>query len=447
MAITFQNVYLKWIMAVSCVIVIYSLSYFYYSMSTSDSLFFRGLTENFIRTSNLNASQGIHNYYQWPSFFLLGSITTMVSGLKLSIYEFLLFTVIGFLLSTALYVYATKAFSRSGFLMVSAFFVVMFLYFNYQAVPFSIAFALLLILYASTVITHAFVPLFFVIYLLIRSIIDKSKKYFEFFMLTLVIYMIVQTTFAIFSFGGSLIMAFSSPSDLPTVVGNSIAPTSAAIDALPHLFSRTITIAFGILCIAGFGFLIFRRKLRKIDKAIFLTGAVYLGLGVALSVLGSRAIALAFIPIALGLEYLFATKFRKYLKYIVIVLLVFVVFIPMHQSISSFPITFQTKEDLITANFMIEKYDWTSRSIIITDEVGIWYILPQIQGNTQVDTDLGPTIKLSNITNYDCIMYSVGLANTLKNNNIPLQETSNHITSQFDLVYNSGLSYIAKKNS
>ena len=57
MAISFKNKYWKWIMTVGFVIVLYSLSYFYYTMPTSDSAYFRGLTENFIRTNNLNTSQ------------------------------------------------------------------------------------------------------------------------------------------------------------------------------------------------------------------------------------------------------------------------------------------------------------------------------------------------------------------------------------------------------
>ena len=466
MAISFKNKYWKWIMTVGFVIVLYSLFYFYYTMPTSDSAYFRGLTENFIRTNNLNASQYIHNYYQWPSFFLLASITTLVSGLKLTIYEFLVFTVIGFLLATALYVYASKAYNRSGFLAVATFFVVMFLFLNYQAVPFSLALTLLfilfmletqersagttltmLILYTSTVITHAFVPFFFVIYLLIRSIISRSRQYFEFFILTLVIYMIVQITFAVFSFRGNIIMAFAAPSEYSSVVGATLVSSSVEIDAIPHLFSRGVTIAFAILCIAGFVILIFRRKLRKIDKAIFLTGAVYLGLGVALSVLGSRAIAIVFVPIALGVPYLFQSKFRKYLKYLVLVLLIFVVFVPIHSSIiNSYPITFQTKEDLVTANFMIEKYDWSSKNIVIADNAATWYISPQIQGNTLIETDLAPRFGLSNIIMFDSILYSVDLAERLSVSNISVESTSQSIMDRFDVVYNSGFSYIAMKN-
>jgi hypothetical protein len=435
-------------------------------MPTVDSTFFRGLAENFIRTNSLNASQTIHGYYQWPSFFLLASITTLVSGIDLTIYEFLLFTIIGFLLATALYVYASKKYNRSGFLAVAAFFVVMSLYLDYQAVPFSLALGLLfvlfmletqersaattltmLILYTGTVITHAFVPLFFVIYLLIRSIISRSRQYFEFFILTLVIYIIVQITVAAFSFRGIIISVFVTSSEYSSVIGATVASTSVAIAAIPHLFSRTVTIAFAILCIAGFVFLIFKRKLRKIDQAIFLTGAVYTGLGVALNVLGLRAIVLVFVPISLGISYLFQSKFKQYLKYLVAVLLIFIVFVPIYSSLYSYPITFQTKENLATANFMIEKYDWNSKSIVIADNGAKWYISPQIQGNTQVDTDEAPTIRLSNITNYNCIIYSVGLAHTLQVSDISIEETSQQIMDKFDLVYNSGFSFIATKSS
>jgi hypothetical protein len=466
-AINFKNKYWKWLMTVGFVIVLYSLSYFYHAIPTVDSAYFRGLLENFIRTNNLNASQTIHNYYQWPSFFLLASITTMVSGIKLTIYEFLLFTIIGFLLATALYVYASKAYNSSGFFAVAVFFVVMFLFFNYQAAPFSLAFALLfilfmletqersagitltmLILYTTTVITHAYVPLFFVIYLLIRSIISRSRQYFEFLILTLVIYMIVQITIAVFSFRYNVIGVFTAPlpSEYSSVTGATLSSNSAAIDAIPHLFSRYVTIAFAILCIAGFVFLIFRRKLRKIDTAIFLTGAVYSGLGFALYLLGSRAIPLVFVPVSLGVAYLLESKFRQYLKYLVLVLLIFVVFVPIHSSLNSYPITFQTKEDLVTANFMIEKYDWNSKSIVIADLDLRWYTISQIQGNTEIDTDFEPRFRLSNITMFDSIVYSVGLAERLNMSNISVEATSQQIMDRFDVVYNSGFSYIATKS-
>ena len=464
-AISFENKYLKWIMTLGFVIVLYSLWYFYSTLPTSDSLFFRGMTENFIRTNNLDASQWSHFYYQWPSFFILANITASVSGLELTIYEFLLFTIIGFLLSTALYVYASKVYNRAGFLAVGAFFVVMFSFLNYQAAPFTLALGLLfllfsletqekstgitlsmLVLYISITITHAFVPLFFVLYLLMRSIVSRSKQYFGLSILALIIYFSVQITLGRFSFAANIIRVISVPSEYSAIFSNIFAPVSVRVDVIAQLFSRTTTIAFAILCFAGFFFLVIKRKLRDVDKAIFLTGAIYSGLGIATYALGSRAVPLLFIPISLGIAYLYESKFRPYLKYSVLVLLILVVFVPIHQSFSNYPITFQTKEDLSTANFLIEKYHPNLNSVVISDSGTKWYVDPMIQGNFEIDTDIEPRFGLSNIATYDCIIYSVGLAKSLQMSNISVEEISQQIQDRFNVVYDSGFSYIAEKS-
>ncbi|HZK60455.1 MAG TPA: hypothetical protein VFC41_00175, partial [Anaerovoracaceae bacterium] len=144
--------------------------------------------------------------------------------------------------------------------------------------------------------------------------------------------------------------------------------------------------------------------------------------------------------------YLFQTKFRKYLKYLVVVLLIFVVFVPIHQLLNSNLTTFQTKEDLVTANFMVEKYDWNSKSIVIAYTPASFYINPQIQGNTEIDNDLAPRFGLSNITMYDFVLYSVDLAGRLNMSNISVEATSQRILDRFDVVYNSGDFYMATKS-
>ena len=463
-ALSFKNKYWTWMMAAGIVIVLYSLSYFYYTLSTADASFFRGLIQNFIRTNDLNASQPIRSYYQWPSFFLLASITTSISGLSLSSYEFLLFTIIGFLLSSALLVYASKVFRYGAFAAVACFFVVMFSFFNFQAVPFTLAFSLLfillmlqnressagttliiIILYTSTVITHAFVALFFLIYLLIQGIVNKSSKKFEFFILSLVIYITAQITLAFFSFRSMITSVFTGPSEYSSVAGATLATTSMDADVIPHFFSRWITIAFAILCVVGFFLIILKRKLRKLDLAIFITGLVYSGLGVVLSLLGTRAIPLLFVPIVLGAAYLLENRFRKYFIFVIVVLLIFIVFVPMHYSFSSYPITYQTREDVVTSNFMLDKYDWNSKSTVISDSYRGWYMLPQIHGNAELYTTDQLLFPLLRITLYDSIMYSVGLEERLNASNLFVNATSQQIVDKFDIVYNSGFSYIAIK--
>ena len=95
---------------------------------------------------------------------------------------------------------------------------------------------------------------------------------------------------------------------------------------------------------------------------------------------------------------------------------------------------------------MIEKYDWNSKSIIVADVGTTYYISPQIHGNTEIDTNLAPRFGLANITMYDSIVYSVGLAERLNISNISIETTSQRILDRFDVVYDSGFSYIATKS-
>jgi len=465
MALSFRNNYWKWIMAVGCVITLYSLFYFYHTLPTSDADYFRGLTENFIKTQNLNPSQPNHSYYQWPSFFILANIATLVSGLELATYEFLLFAIIGFLLATALYVYASKAHAHGGFLAVLAFFIVMFYFLNYQAVPFSLTLGLLfllfmletqkksgnvmltmLVLYVSISIMHAFVPLFFVLYLLMRSIVSRSKQYLNLFILTSIVYFLVQFTLAQFSFPSIITSMMTFPSEYSSIVSSTLAPVSVITDAVAQAFSRMVTIGFAMTCFAGFVILVIRRKMREMDKAIFLTGAVYSGFGVVIYTLGSRALPIVFIPISLGVLYLYESKLRPYLKCFILILLVIFVFIPIHNSFGNSPITFQTKEAQATANFMIEKYPWNLASTIISDVGAESYIAPQIQGHTEIDSPFSARFLTSNITAYDCIIYSVGLEKTLQWSNVSVEETSQQILDGYSVIYNSGLSYLAEKS-
>jgi hypothetical protein len=467
MALSSENNYWKWIMAVCCVITLYSLFYFYRTLPTSDANSFTGLTENLIKTKNLDPSQPNHNYYQWPSFFILANIATLVSGLELATYEFLLFTLIGFLLATALYVYASKAHTHGGFLAVLAFFIVMLYFMNYQAVPFSLALGLLfllftletqkksssvmvamLVLYLSISITHAFVPLFFALYLLMRSIVSRSKQYLNLFILTLIIYFLVQFTLAQFSFPKTIISIMTVPSaEYSSLVSGTLAPISVAIDVVAQAFSRTVTIAFAMICFAGFIFIVIKRKMKEIDKAIFLTGVLYSGIGVVLSTLGSRALAIVFIPISIGILYVYQSKFRPCLKCFILILLVLVVFIPIHTSFGWSYILFQTKEAQTRANFMIEKYDWNRYSVILSHVSDQSYIVPQVEGNFIFYSDFSPHFQSQSIETYDTIIYSVGLAKSFETNKFSEENISKQILDRFNVIYDSGISYIAEKPS
>jgi hypothetical protein len=462
-AVTFENKYLKWLMAVACFTVFYSLSYFYNTLPTSDANFFRGYNENFIISNTLNPQ--FRTYYQWPAFFILANVTSSISGLELINYEFLLFTILGILLSTVVYVYASKIDDRIGILTVVAFFVLSNSFLNYQVAPFTVAFCLLfilfaletqqrntgtilamLILYIALTMTHIFVPLFFVLYLLIKLIITRSRNDFSLLILTLVIYLLVQIAFAEFSFAGYLVQVFTTGSEFSAVVARTFTPLTGQIDIIAQMFSRIVTVAFGLLCFAGFVFSVIKRKLRDEDKTLFFTGVVYAGIGVIFLTLGTRAVPMILVPVSTGLIYIYRSRFKSYLKYLILILLIFVLFIPLHGNYLGYPKTFQTKEDIATANFMIEKYDWNSNNIVISDLGMKWYLAPVVNGFSKIDSNYENRFELANITNYDCVIYSLDLERGLQTSNISVSATSQQILNEYDVVFNSGFSYVAMKN-
>jgi hypothetical protein len=452
----------KCVISVAIIITLYSLSYFYYTLPTSDSQYFRGMTEYFIKTKNLDPSQPSHLYFQWPSFFLLSDMAVSVSGMELAKFEFLLYTIIGFLLATTLYVYAHKAFKKGGFLAVAAFFITMFYFLNYQSVPFSLAFGLLfvlfmletrqksfnvimtmLVLYTGISFIHAFVPLFFVLYLLVRCILNKSKQYGRLFLLTLLIYLVVQVTQAPFSFVNNIRSVFTLPTEYSSIVEATLAPVSVPIDVVAQMFSRAVTITTVAMCLVGFIILLIKRKMRDLDKAIFLTGVVYLVVGSVFFTLGSRTIAIVFIPISLGASYLLGSRFRTYINFLFLVLLILFVFIPFHASFYDSQIMFQTKEVYHTENFMIDHYNWTSQTFILAHVRVITYLQTKQPSLAIFEDDVYSPL-FPRLKEYDCMVYTVGLGKNLLNYNY----TTERILREeiLNVVYNNGFSYIAIKS-
>lgn len=462
-AITSKNSYLKWLSVIGLIISIYSLSYFYYMLPGSDSQYFRGLTEYFIKTKDLNPLTPYHDYFQWPSFFLLADMATSVSGLKLANFEFLLYTIIGFLMATALYVYASKAHKKEGFLAVAVFFMAMFYFLDYQSVPFSLAFGLLLllfmletqqksfsvilimlVLFTGISFIHAFVPVFFVLYLLIRCILNKSKQYGRLFLLTSIIYLAVQITQAPFSFAENIRNALTSSSEYSGIVSMIQAPVSVPIDGVAQMFSRAVTITTIAICFVGFILLLINRKMRDLDKAIFLTGVVYFAVGFLFLALGSRAIQLIFIPISLGASYLLTSRLRLAVISLFLVLLLLFAFIPLHNTFGTSQIMFQTKVDYQTESFFIDYYNWTHSSLVLAHYRVITYLQAKqpsfINFENDVNSPLFPRIK-----EYDCIVYTVGLGISLLRYNYTTERILHE--TKLDVVYNSGFSYIAMKSS
>lgn len=462
---------LRWIASLGTVFLIYSSSYFYFMIPGSDSHFFRGLTEYFISTGDLNPTRAgtFHGYYQWPIFFILNKVVVSITGLDLRLFEFILYGAIGFLLATCLYLFASKA-RANGYAAVVAFFIVISYFFNYQWAPFSIAASFLLLLFVldrytsgkrggtlailiiflSMTLTHAFIPVFFVIYCIVMYMINRNRKYLKLFLLSLIIYLTVSIYYEAAFFTGLVeqltsLYTLEYTGRIAAVLTSSIAPRPF-IDVIAQLFSRVTVVATAVVTGLGFMVLVVKRKLKHNDYAILLTGVLYVGVGVLLPVLGERAFFMVAVPASLGASYLVESKLKKYFRPLFLILVVLFTFVLIHETFYDRYTQFQTREAYLTANFMVERYNWTSAGTILSNIGEYAYLLGRIERNTILENDASPSFQELNVDKYNCIIYSVGLEKSLLRYNFSIQETSREIENRFDILYSSGLFYIASRS-
>jgi len=456
MAATTKNVYLKWVLSTGIVLAFYSLSYFFGLLPGVDTQYFRGLSEYFFKTNSLDASQLNHDYYQWPAFFILAKVVTSISGLSLEDFQFLLFTVIGFLLSTGIYVYASRKYKYGGFLAVVTFFLSIYYFFNYQGVPFSLALGLLfvmlmldtrqksasstitlLLLYTGLLFMHLFVPVFFIIYLLLRGFLDKSRYYWSLFLITLNSYVLYSITMAKFTIAQIFALLIAMPTTYGDMIKITIQPVLAPFDVTAQLFSRTVTIGFILLGVVCFTFMFIKRKLSTQDKALLITGIFYSGLGVVLNTLGWRAISIVFIPVCLSAAYMFESKFRRYSVFAILVLVILSVFIPIHQSFSGND-QFQTREDYVAENFLLTHCNLEQHNFVFTDYWASWYVESELSTYKYIYTDPGTANQA------DVLLITPPLIGQDLGNNNTLESVVQKET--LNVVYNDGSSYVLIKS-
>lgn len=456
LAVNVKTNSLKWILTVGIVFVFFSLSYFFVLLPGSDSPYFRGFMDYFLKTDNLDTLQLNHSYFQWPAFFILTKTGVSISGLSLSSIEFTQFAIIGMLFATTLYVYSSAFWKNGSPLSILVFFIIGSSFLNYQDVPFSLAFALLFILllvlenkprsasvliasiiiFTSISLMHLFVPLFYILYLCIMTILKRNKQYGILLLSTIAIYSAVQLSLAARSLEFYINGIFTMPSDFSSIVNQSIAPISNPLDNIVQVFTRTVTVSLIITSLLALIILFSKRKLRSLDKAIFITGLVYSAVGVAVFTLGMRAVPLLFVPACLGAYYFFGRKNGVGLKFLFIILLICSISIPVHTTLSNPPMMFQTNESYSAANFMIEWYNWSKYSTVLLDTGTLWYIYPQVASNTSLVNTYSPSYQ-SNLNGYDCIVYSLNLQNELQGANITVIQASVAFDS-FSTIYNSG---------
>lgn len=267
-----------------------------------------------------------------------------------------------------------------------------------------------------------------------RSILNRSRQYLNLLLSTSIVYLVVQITLAPFSFAQNIGMVMNSGSEFSQVAEYALTPVSMPIDVIAQTLSRAVTIAFVIICGAGFIILLIKRRSRSLDKAIFLTGTIYSVAGIVLYVLGSRAIALAFLPISLGAVYWFGTRLKPYLACAILVLLILFPAILFH---STFTSVFQTKEAYSAENFFLDSHNWTNPGLILTDYRAMYYLTSKQPSDVySADPEA--------IKEVDTIFYTIGLGTALLEHNYSMEKTV--YAERLNVIYNNGFSNVATRS-
>ena len=169
-------------------------------------------------------------------------------------------------------------------------------------------------------------------------------------------------------------------------------------------------------------------------------GIFYLGLGVAFYALGSRGIAIAFIPISLGAAYLYESKFKKFSKGIFLILLILFMFTPMRLTFFKTGLFFQTNQSYEAANFLVDNYNWNEHSLIVADYRTTDYLASRVTGNADFNTVPDP----SQFKYADTIFYDVGLGINMNYYfNLTIEDTLNEDT--LNVLYDNGYSIVITK--
>ena len=464
-AMLFERNSLKWIATLGIVVFMYSLAYFYWFTPGSDSHYFRGITEYFVETGDLNPSEPYHSYYQWPLFFVLNKMAYTL-GLDLRYFGFILFGLFGFLYATSLYSMFHKFSKESACLAVISYFLLMYHYFNYQFAPFSLGIGLLfilfildtrenktratvlttLIIFTGMALTHSFLPVFFILYTVIKYIASRDRKYVRLFLNTLIIYFIVLMFQAAIFFPMAVEQLFGLHSTVYARFSEKLFIEAVTpLEELATTIGRAIFIATALVAGSGFIILLLKRKVGHTNFALFLSGMIYAIASAILPILGVRAFAIIVIPLSLGVTYFQKTRFKLLFQCLFLIMIILFAFVPLRSSFSSTrsQIMFQTKENYQCANFWIRFYDPNERRLMGTDFQTAWYLVAKIRSPNVTFGDFS-TFLTRDINDYDCILFTIALEKGFLRHNYTTESIFQEM-NELNIVYSSGSSYILVK--
>jgi hypothetical protein len=322
------------------VLLMYSVHFFFTFTAGPDANTFRGLTENYISTGTLLPQE--HDYYQWPSLFVLGAVVAELMRVSANTASGILFAAWSLVLAGGLFLYTTRRNNIEDFLSIAVYIIALYPFLNWQysAQTFALALftictilitrndrgsrVLTILIFITLVSSHAFFAIFLLVAMFILAL--SSRGYIR---MTIILsayyvsYVIFQSALffrgAVGAIGGALLEEYSS------VLATTLAPPASSLDTFTQLISRTVTISVWILLGTITLHLLLHRKLRKLDISLGGSGLVGTIIGTALPVLGSRALQVAAFPAAYVIRaFTPSSRLQKaLLTYFVLILVLF----------------------------------------------------------------------------------------------------------------------------
>jgi hypothetical protein len=337
-----------------------SLSFFYYFVPGPDQ-FFQPLAAYYVSDGHTVAI--FQPLYAWPAFFILAREVELVTGLSSRIYAHLFVLLMGILIVMTVILVAERESVSSG-AAVFGFGVLSFYFLNYQFAPQVLAFPLLLVLIAidfrlrpsrglsvlkllifvSVCFTHAFIPMFYLLFRVALRIWRRTEsKLMTLALAVIYLTVLIYFTVSLKTMTETLVTSAIKLLGVREYSGVYYGTVAPREDTLIQFFSRATIVLMSSLSVLGLIQMIRKKQLSSEDYALAAAGGVYLISGVGFSILGARALQLLSITGSIPIGFFGAMR-RRIPVILLIVLAVVGVSLPMHASYANY-----TYQDPFTA--------------------------------------------------------------------------------------------------
>jgi hypothetical protein len=341
-----------------------SLDIFYYYPPGSDQQF-QQLEQYYVSQGHIVSV--FQHAYRWPAFFILSNQFEIVTGLpaRTSAHAFVLF--VGLFISICVFLMVEavpSAGTYGGGAALLGFSVLSYYFIDYQFAPQTFALSMIfllvaidvrlkssrrkslmqLVLFFSVCVTHAFLPVFYVLYRIYRAPKESERRIFD-----LALPMIYAATLLYYTgyferIVGLLYVSYLTMWGTSSYAATYHATASQTEDILIQTFSRATVAAMS--AIAGLILIRMIRAREFLGKNLAFLGAgvTYLLLGIPLNILGLRALQILAASASVPIGRFGAMK-RKLGLVILVVLAVSSISLQMHSTFNEYqfmdPVTVQ----------------------------------------------------------------------------------------------------------